>query len=279
MAAWRTSIAKTPTARREDKEAQAGEQRTRANGMCPREGQGQRQGQGQKQGQRDQRGAEEGEGEDRGLRKRPGRRRKNRRWWNERLRPRNRACGDGQVPRRYVQTLPTVLLRKAGVRVGTLTRLAASIATRCTRPTPWWRAGLHRRDPHAQGGGAAAARPPARTVASPIQDFRAESAVQLHKNDAFDLDVTLAARADVHFQPQDREGDGKGELKVRLRFESEVWDMVLSATPRSASTWSSATRRASTTAPTTSRATPGTVPVPRRDGIEGERLPHPQSRS
>ena len=59
-----------------------------------------------------------------------------------------------------------------------------------------------------------------------FQDFLAESVVKLHKNDKFDLDMTLL-RGRVYLSNVKGKDDGKGDLKVRLRFESEVWDMVL----------------------------------------------------
>src|SRR5262249_45967396 len=55
-----------------------------------------------------------------------------------------------------------------------------------------------------------------------MQEYLAESAVQLHKNDKFDLDLTLL-RGRIYL----RNRKDKGPLKVRLRFESEVWDMTL----------------------------------------------------
>ena len=60
----------------------------------------------------------------------------------------------------------------------------------------------------------------------PFQDFLAESTVQLHKNDKFDLDMTLL-RGRVYISNRKPKDEGKGELKVRLRFEAEVWDLVL----------------------------------------------------
>jgi hypothetical protein len=56
----------------------------------------------------------------------------------------------------------------------------------------------------------------------PLQELLAETAVQLHKNDKFDLDMTLL-RGRVYL----RNRKDKGPLKVRLRFESEVWDLSL----------------------------------------------------
>jgi uncharacterized caspase-like protein len=56
----------------------------------------------------------------------------------------------------------------------------------------------------------------------PIQDYLMESAVVLHKNDDFDLDLTLK-RGRIYVRNQRT----KGSLKVRMRFETEVWDMNL----------------------------------------------------
>jgi serine/threonine protein kinase len=56
----------------------------------------------------------------------------------------------------------------------------------------------------------------------PFQDWLLESAVVLHKNDHFDLDLTLQ-RGRIYL----RNLGNKGPLKVRLRFENEVWDMTL----------------------------------------------------
>jgi hypothetical protein len=55
-----------------------------------------------------------------------------------------------------------------------------------------------------------------------MQEYLGESAVQLHKNDKFDLDMTLL-RGRVYL----RNRKDKGPLKVRLRFDSEVWDLTL----------------------------------------------------
>jgi hypothetical protein len=54
------------------------------------------------------------------------------------------------------------------------------------------------------------------------QQYLGESAVVLHKNDKFDLDLTLL-RGRVYL----RNNKDKGEAKVRLRFQSEVWDLTL----------------------------------------------------
>jgi hypothetical protein len=58
----------------------------------------------------------------------------------------------------------------------------------------------------------------------PLQDFMMESAVVLHKNDKFDLDLTLQ-RGRIYLS--NTRGKGKGTVKVRLRFEGEVWDLTL----------------------------------------------------
>jgi hypothetical protein len=55
-----------------------------------------------------------------------------------------------------------------------------------------------------------------------LQDFILESAVVLHKNADFDLDVTLLrGRAYLANRKE------KGPAKVRLRFEGQVWDLTL----------------------------------------------------
>jgi hypothetical protein len=55
-----------------------------------------------------------------------------------------------------------------------------------------------------------------------LQDFLLESAVVLHKNDKFDLDLTLQ-RGRIYLSNIKKEG----AVKVRLRFEKEVWDLTL----------------------------------------------------
>jgi hypothetical protein len=55
-----------------------------------------------------------------------------------------------------------------------------------------------------------------------LQDFLLESAVVLHKNDKFDLDLTLQ-----HGRIYLSNTKKKGAVKVRLRFEKEVWDLTL----------------------------------------------------
>jgi hypothetical protein len=57
----------------------------------------------------------------------------------------------------------------------------------------------------------------------PIQTLIAESAVVLHKNDQFDLDLTVL-RGRVYIR---NNKESKAELKVRLRFQKEVWDLTL----------------------------------------------------
>jgi hypothetical protein len=54
------------------------------------------------------------------------------------------------------------------------------------------------------------------------QQYLGESAVVLHKNDQFDLDLTLL-RGRLYL----RNNKEKGDAKVRLRFQSEVWDLTM----------------------------------------------------
>jgi hypothetical protein len=60
------------------------------------------------------------------------------------------------------------------------------------------------------------------TLYPETQSFLGESAVVLHKNDKFDLDITLL-RGRIYL----RNNKEKGEVKVRLRFHTEVWDLTL----------------------------------------------------
>jgi serine/threonine protein kinase len=54
------------------------------------------------------------------------------------------------------------------------------------------------------------------------QQYLGESAVVLHKNEQFDLDLTLL-RGRLYL----RNSKSKGDAKVRLRFQTEVWDLTL----------------------------------------------------
>ena len=118
---------------------------------------------------------------------------------------------------------------KRGCRTGPALRLAARRAQRhgSHGRHPGGAARLHRPGPDAQRGGNPAARPCPRILA--LFSSRTSSpraAVKLHKNDKFDLDMTLL-RGRMYISNLKGKDDGKGELKVRLRFETEVWDLVL----------------------------------------------------
>lgn len=59
---------------------------------------------------------------------------------------------------------------------------------------------------------------------APIMDYLMESAVVLHENAKFDLDLTLL-RGRIYLTNR----KASGPAKIRLRFESEVWDLTLGA--------------------------------------------------
>jgi hypothetical protein len=68
---------------------------------------------------------------------------------------------------------------------------------------------------------------PALALADLMQQLL-ESSVVLHKSDDFDVDVTLKrGRLYIRNNKPKDDGDKNRELKARLRFEGEVWDITL----------------------------------------------------